>query len=106
MRDNLRLIVIDELNEEFCLASFKLPCAEELTRDEVACFEEAMLTRVVINPECQGYYWIEDFTTKTDREEAEQRMLLEIQAIMKDLDVDEEEAYDIWVDDQRADDWF
>lgn len=106
MRDNLRLIVIDELNEEFCLASFKLPCAEDLTRDEVECFKTAMLTRVVISPECQGYYWLEDFTTRTDREEAEQRMFLEIQAIMEDLDMDEEEAYDVWVEDQMASKWF
>lgn len=98
---NLRLIVIDELGDECCIGEFTLPCPEELTDDEVECFEEAMLHRFRIAPEYRGYYWIRDFKTKTDREEEIAAMEQRIQELMEENDTDDEEyAYELWCEEQ------
>lgn len=72
MNKNLRLIVIDECGDDYCFDSFRVPEAEELTRDEVEAYKAILFARVSedIPTESRGWYWLEDFQTREEREAA------------------------------------
>ena len=71
-RNNLILVVVDELGEE-SVKGFHIPEPEILTRLEIEVFKSAILTRVCIYEECQGYYWEELFECRDDIEEKERK---------------------------------
>lgn len=71
-RNNILLVVVDELGEE-AVKGFRIPEAETLTRLEVEAFKSALLTRVYISEEIQGYYWEELFECRDDIEEKERQ---------------------------------
>ena len=72
MEKNLRLIVRDELGDSYCFEAFRVPEAETLTRDEVEAFKSVLFSRVAerIPAESSGWYWIEDFSLRSEKQEA------------------------------------
>lgn len=71
-KNNILLVVVDELGEE-AVKGFRIPEAETLTRLEIEAFKSALLTRVYISEEIQGYYWEELFECRDDIEEKERK---------------------------------
>ena len=71
-KNNLRLIVTDECGDDYCFKAFRIPEAEELTRDEVEAYKAMLFSRVAedIPTEARGWYWLEDFETREEREAA------------------------------------
>lgn len=69
MKKNLKLMVIDELCDSYCLEAFCVPEAETLTRDEVEAFKAVLFSRVEsrIPPENNGWYWIEYFDLRCEK---------------------------------------
>lgn len=106
MKKNLHLIAINELGDPECLASFYLPEAETMTRDEVEAFKTVLLIRNPIFEEAHSYYWREEFRTRTERdeEEAEQQRLYE--ELFEECDGDEDMAWDMLMDTLHPDVWY
>lgn len=94
MEKNLRLIVRDELGDSYCFEAFRVPEAETLTRDEVEVFKSVLFSRVAdrIPAESSGWYWIEDFSLRSEKQEAYDARLAEY---IEECDGDEELAYDM-----------
>ena len=67
-RNNILLVVVDELGEE-AVKGFRIPEVETLSR----LFKSALLTRVYISEEIQGYYQEELFECRDDIEENDRK---------------------------------
>ena len=98
MEKNLRLIVRDELGDSYCFEAFRVPEAETLTRDEVEAFKSVLFSRVAdrIPTESSGWYWIEDFDLRSEKQEAYDAKLAEY---IEECEGDEELAYQMMCDD-------
>ena len=104
MEKNLRLIVRDELGDAYCFEAFRVPEAEMLTRDEVEAFKSVLFSRVAerIPAESSGWYWIEDFSLRSEKQEAYDAKLAEY---IEECDGDEELAYEMLCDELESERW-